>query len=72
MLLAHVLARADARNTPCFLITQDNKNVRYYQKFGFEILEEVCFANLHFTHVSYTYPCTYMHRTHMQTEALFT
>ncbi len=42
MLLAHVLGRADARNTPCFLITQDTKNVRYYQKFGFEILEEVC------------------------------
>jgi hypothetical protein len=42
MMFEHVFARADQRNTPCFLCTRDPKNVQFYQKLGFEVVEEVC------------------------------
>lgn len=36
-LLQPVLARADARSVPCYLETQTEDNVRFYEKHGFEI-----------------------------------
>lgn len=38
-LLAPMLARADAERMPCWLDTHEEKNVRLYQRHGFEISE---------------------------------
>jgi GNAT superfamily N-acetyltransferase len=40
-LLEPVLARADAGGTPCYLETHTGRNVRFYEKHGFEVAEEI-------------------------------
>lgn len=39
-LLEPVLARADASGTPCYLETHTERNVRFYERHGFEVAEE--------------------------------
>jgi ribosomal protein S18 acetylase RimI-like enzyme len=39
-LLQPVLAAADATNTPCFLETATTRDVAFYRKHGFEVVEE--------------------------------
>jgi ribosomal protein S18 acetylase RimI-like enzyme len=40
-LLKPMLARIDRENMPCYLDTEEEKNVSIYQHFGFKVLEEV-------------------------------
>ena len=35
-----VLARADAAGIPCYLETQYGRNLSFYEKYGFEVVEE--------------------------------
>ena len=40
LLLRDMLDKIDDQNLPCYLETQNKKNVSMYQKFGFKVLEE--------------------------------
>jgi predicted N-acetyltransferase YhbS len=40
-LMQPVLAKADARKMPIYLETHDEKNVQYYQKYGFDLIHTV-------------------------------
>ncbi len=40
LLLKGMLDKIDEQNLPCYLETQNKKNVSMYQKFGFKVLEE--------------------------------
>ncbi|MGZ5348523.1 MAG: GNAT family N-acetyltransferase, partial [Solirubrobacterales bacterium] len=35
------LERADAEGMPCYLETQRRSNIPFYERFGFELVEEV-------------------------------
>lgn len=39
-LILPVLSRADAEGLPCYLETQTERNVRFYEKHGFRVVEE--------------------------------
>lgn len=39
-LVSPVLARADAQSLPCYLITNKEKNIAIYNRFGFEVIEQ--------------------------------
>lgn len=39
-LMDPVLAQADSENTPCYLETQYEKNLPFYEKHGFEVVQE--------------------------------
>jgi ribosomal protein S18 acetylase RimI-like enzyme len=39
ILLQPILARADREKTPCYLETQNEKNLHFYEKHGFEVCE---------------------------------
>jgi ribosomal protein S18 acetylase RimI-like enzyme len=41
-LLSSLLARADAEKMPIYLETHDEKNVAYYQRFGFQLAKTGC------------------------------
>ncbi|QRN82864.1 GNAT family N-acetyltransferase [Chloroflexota bacterium] len=41
-LMQPLLAQADAQKMPIYLETHDEKNVRYYQKHGFDLLHTAC------------------------------
>jgi len=41
-LMRPLLAQADAQRIPIYLETHDEKNVRYYQKHGFDLLHTAC------------------------------
>ena len=36
--MGKMLARADSEGTPCYLETQNEKNVKVYEKVGFEVM----------------------------------
>ena len=40
MLLLPVLAQADADGLPCYLETENERNVPFYQKYGFQVVSE--------------------------------
>ncbi len=40
LLLVDMLSKIDKDNLPCYVETQNKKNVSMYRKFGFEVLEE--------------------------------
>src|SRR5260221_95631 len=40
MLIQPVLARADAEGLPCYLETENPRNVPFYQKHGFKVMSE--------------------------------
>ena len=46
-LMQPVLAQANAQKMPIYLETHDEKNVRYYQKHGFELLYTTCIPKYH-------------------------
>ena len=39
-LIAHGLARADAQRLPCYLTTGRAENLRFYQRFGFQVVAD--------------------------------
>jgi ribosomal protein S18 acetylase RimI-like enzyme len=41
-LMRPLLAQADAQKLPVYLETHDEKNIRYYQKHGFDLLYTTC------------------------------
>ena len=40
VLIQPVLARANATRLPCYLETENKRNVAFYQKYGFEVISE--------------------------------
>ena len=40
-LMRPMLARIDNENLPCYLTTQNERNVSMYQRYGFEFIEKI-------------------------------
>jgi hypothetical protein len=40
-LLKPILARIEQEHLPCYLSTQREENIRIYQRYGFEVVEDI-------------------------------